>query len=97
MRIVRRGFWGLFGLGMMVAVAAGNAQQMQPPAPRPLAEQLQEDWISLNIALNHVKQELTDYIRQATDAQQHAVEAEARLKWVLDNWIPKAEPPQAEK
>lgn len=47
--------------------------------------ELRENFVALNIAQNHAFKSLDEYLRlmSAQDA-----EADKRLKWVLDNWVP---------
>jgi hypothetical protein len=72
-------------LGLVPGLA--NAQQIGPPQASPEAESLALAYRQMGLAINGLVKEQAlagaEFRRQLGDA-------EARLKWVLDNWVPGA-------
>ena len=54
---------------------------------------LNEDWIGLQVMLGHVQRDMAALVGENNGAAGKAAVSEARLKWVLDNWVGK--PPAA--
>ena len=49
---------------------------------------LNQDWIALNIQLEHVQRDMSALVAENNGAGARATDLESRLKWVLDNWVP---------
>ena len=88
-RVVIRGwFWLFSAVGALLCVVVGlmflSAARADP------MQDLSMDWQALATAQGHVAVDL-QAIMQMLQAD------DARLKWVLDNWIPKTPEPQPAK
>ncbi len=88
----------IFAAALLTAgPAMAQVQQMPPASPAPLeqaAAEFNQDWMAADLAHEHVRKSLMAYITEANKLKAEASEAkdaEARLKWVLDNWVSKGE------
>ncbi len=54
--------------------------------PDPAEARLVQEWGAMGLAQQHVASAIQDWLNAGRKAQ---AEAEGRLKWVLDNWVPK--------
>ena len=62
------------------------------------SKNMNEDWIGFQVALKHVQEDLNAVMAEDQAATKSATDADARLKWVLDNWVgkpPAVLPPKA--
>ncbi len=65
-----------------LAQARTQAQETSPASV-----DLNQDWVALNVQLGHVQKSLAAYVAERGADRAAAAESEARLKWVLDNWV----------
>lgn len=85
--VVGAALWGLLALMALPALA-------EQPAANP--QQLVKDWQAMTGALQaigvaheHASTELQRVLTKAEEDAKMRADAESRLKWVLDNWVPK--------
>lgn len=53
---------------------------------------MRRDWAAFNTMAGHFQQSLWDYAESVASAEARVDALDARLKWVLDNWV---KPPQS--
>jgi hypothetical protein len=70
----------IFALALLAAV---------PALADDKGDAMRRDWAAFNTMAGHFQQSLWDYAESVASAEVRADALEARLKWVLDNWVPK--------
>ena len=93
--VIQTRFWLWAAVAVLACIVVGlmflsaaRAQQKADPV-----QSLSSDWQAMASLQVHVQDDLNQMVQALREAQG----AEERLKWVLDNWVPKSPTPQAEK
>ncbi len=81
----------LLGATLLLLPIVGQAQE------DPTGAELNQDWIAFNIAHGHLQKALSAYTTKSSRDAALLKDADDRLKWVLDNWVPKALPTEDKK
>lgn len=71
-------------LSLIAVVSLARAQEASDPSVA-----LHNDWIAAQVGLGHLGSDIQALDAHVRTLATQAKETDDRLKWVLDNWVPK--------